>query len=425
MSSTVNVGLSSNAAFKRLWLGQAASGLGDAFGFVAVPLLVLEVTHSVSAMGEVTALAAAGQLVMGFFSGIIVDRIERRRLMIACDLGRLLLYSSLPFAWWFGRPSLWLIYVVIGLGSALGNLFSVACLAAVANIVDRGDLGSANGRLQGTQALTYVAGAAAAGAVTAHFSAVTALAIDALSFGASALCFASVRFRASTARSTPASEAKSFLTELGAGVRFSLADPVLRALALLQVAVALLASAGLSAAIIDLVIYRLRVDFEESARVVGLCLGLASIGAALGAVSAAKLRRSIGFGVTVVLGTGVQALGLVLAGFGSGVVAVTAGAMLWAAGLTLRAVGANALRQTLTPDALLGRVAAANWTFVYGAAALGAILVTRVAATHASSWTLGVAGLSLFVVTGLGMLTPLGRSAKIQVSDPPQAPRGA
>lgn len=117
-----------------------------------MPLLVLDVTGSVTQMGYVTAGACAGQIAMSLVPGVILDRAHRRSLMIASDVGRMLLYASLPLVWWLGAPTLWLIYVVAVLAAALGNLFLVGYVAGIANIVPRDQLARANSRLQATQA---------------------------------------------------------------------------------------------------------------------------------------------------------------------------------------------------------------------------------------------------------------------------------
>ena len=145
--------------FRLFWLAQGISSTGDAFGMVAMPLLVLEVTGSVAKMGVVTALACAGQITAGTGAGIIVDRADRRRLMLGCDLGRVALYMLLPISLWLHKPSLALIGAVAFFAGGLGNLFTVAQLAAVPNLVERQQVAPANARLQATQALTYVLGA--------------------------------------------------------------------------------------------------------------------------------------------------------------------------------------------------------------------------------------------------------------------------
>ncbi|MEO7036803.1 MAG: hypothetical protein ABI548_22830 [Polyangiaceae bacterium] len=69
---TARLPLAQNRHFRRFWLGQAPSNLGDAFGFVAMPLLVFETTHSVVQMGYVTAITGAGQVLAATFPGVVV-----------------------------------------------------------------------------------------------------------------------------------------------------------------------------------------------------------------------------------------------------------------------------------------------------------------------------------------------------------------
>jgi len=144
------------------------SAVGDAFAFVAMPLLVLELSGSVAKMGLVTAIASAAQIFTGFFSGTIVDRIDRRRLMITCDLGRAALYLAPLVAAHAGHLTLPLIYVVTGAASTLGSVFLVAYTAAIPDLVGRADLRRANSRLQASQALGYVVGPMFAGAAAAR-----------------------------------------------------------------------------------------------------------------------------------------------------------------------------------------------------------------------------------------------------------------
>src|SRR4028119_603004 len=88
-----------NRQFNIFWSGQAFSVLGDAFALIAIPLLVFELTESVFQMGLVTSASGVSMLIMGLFAGVVVDRVDRRRLMIGCDIGRGLGFGAIPRGW--------------------------------------------------------------------------------------------------------------------------------------------------------------------------------------------------------------------------------------------------------------------------------------------------------------------------------------
>ncbi|HTQ04947.1 MAG TPA: MFS transporter [Polyangiaceae bacterium] len=403
-------GGTSSPSFRRFWFGQAASQLGDAFGLVAMPQLVLETTHSVTGMGTVTAVAAVGQVIATPFAGVIVDRVHRRRLMIGCDLARLALYASLPLCAWSGTLKLGLIYVVALLTSVASNLFMVGYVAAIANLVESSEVARANGRLQATQALTYVVGSALGGAACARFGNAGAMGIDALSFAASATTLSLVRFRRDRAeRATDV--ALNPLRELLQGFSFLTHERSLRAQTLFQTGVALLGSVGVSAAVIDVLIYRLKVDFHQSSSIVGTSLALSSVGAVVGAVAGGKLSKRVRFGVLCIAGTTLQGVGMLLGGFGANAVFTIVGGLFWSCGLTTRAVAGVSLRQTLTPDALLGRVVAVGWLVIFSASAAGAVLVTRLAAAAGSARAMACLGAALFAFSLAGAAVPALRQA--------------
>ncbi len=146
-------GLIHNRSFTVFWLGQALSVLGGSVSLLALPLLVLEVTGSLVELGLITALSGVFALATGTFAGHVVDRVDRRRLMIGCDLARAVLLGSVPLVWSFGGPRIWWLYVLTALVTVLKTLFDVAYVSAVPSLVEPADLAAANGRLMGTFAL--------------------------------------------------------------------------------------------------------------------------------------------------------------------------------------------------------------------------------------------------------------------------------
>jgi predicted MFS family arabinose efflux permease len=373
--------------------------LGDAFAFVAIPLLVLEATGSVASMGLVSATGVAAQVVAGLFSGTVVDRVNRRRLMIACDVGRTFAYGLVPLCWALGVRSLALIFVTTAVGGLLGNLFQVAYVAALPELVGRDRLAQANGQMAATQALAFVLGPLLAGAVAARTGPATALAIDALSFVVSAASLIAISYGALPVGGAHVDRSAS------AGLRYLFRDRLMRPMTVLIIALGLTSNVGLSAGIVDLLVFHLKRDLGQGDRAVGLILGLASVGALLGALSAARLRRWLGFGACFLGGTMLQALGLLAIGLIPSSAAAAVGGLGWAGGLVLRSVASQALRQQVTPPEMLGRAAAAYVTLAFSTSALGTALVTRAGAAWGAPATLAGIGVSVLLVVGAGAFT--------------------
>ncbi|MGI9252760.1 MAG: MFS transporter, partial [Thermomicrobiales bacterium] len=218
--------LARNRDFNLFWLGQTLSALGDAFGIIAIPLLVLEATGSLTMMGLVTALNGVGSLLAGIIGGPIVDRADRRKLMIRCDLGRFILYLLIPLGWWLIGPRLELVYVVTILGSALAMIFGISYITAVTNLVDRGQITDANGRLGASYAVAFALGPLLAGIVAERFGAATAVGIDAFTFLISAFTLTMIRLRRASAVHPTGEQGRA--QEFLAGVRFLFATPLFR-----------------------------------------------------------------------------------------------------------------------------------------------------------------------------------------------------
>lgn len=388
-----------NRDFNILWAGQTLSSLGDAFALVALPLLVLQATGSVAQMGLVTGVNGIGQILAGIFAGVIVDRVNRRRLMIACDIARLALYGCIPLWWVVRGPTFWLIYVVVLGASLLSMGFQVAYMTAVANLVPRSQITAANGRLQGAYALAYVSGPMLAGLVSSRTGPVVAIGIDALSFAISAASLALIRLRPSAPADAITSEGR--LSALVAGVRHLWAQPTLRAITWLTSLEGLLIGGGM-----DLFIFHLKHDLAQGDSAVGLTLGLASIGAALGSLVAPWLRRRLGFGATWISGFAISGLALALVGPAPSVALVAAFASCFTLGDTIRAILQISLRQEVTPDRLLGRVTSAFWTLGAVPMSLGAALGAAIAQRIGAPAVLIGMGTGAFLLALLAIATP-------------------
>ncbi|MCX5403251.1 MFS transporter [Streptomyces sp. NBC_00335] len=400
-------GLIHNRSFTVFWLGQALSVLGGSVSMLALPLLVLDATGSLVELGLITALSGVFAIATGTFAGHVVDRVDRRRLMIGCDLARAVLLGSVPLVWSFAGPQIWLLYVLTALVTVLKTLFDVAYVSAVPSLVEPGDLAAANGRLMGTFALGTLLGPIVAGLLVAGVGGSWALALDGATFLVSAVSLRWVRFGARGNDATPRPEAKTSLRAVFVvGFRFLWAHALLRPLTVL---LTLLTFVTVGAT--DLLIFRLRDDLERAPATVGYVMAVSGIGVVCASFAAGPLRRILGFGPCW-LGA-VALIGVAVAGIGasSSVPVIAAMAALFMFGLTLGGISSMTLRQEVTPDHLLGRVTSAFWTVHNASGPLGAAALTALAARHGVPSTSLAAGALCLLIAAAGLLTPL-RSAR-------------
>ena len=411
--------LTRNRNFNVFWAGQTLSSLGDAFSIVAMPLLILEVTGSLTQMGVVTALYGIGALVAGIAAGPIVDRVDRRKLMVRCDLGRAILYALVPIGWLVLGPQLWLLYAVAVLGSALAMLFGVSYITAVANLVDREQIVDANGRLQASYALAFILGPFLAGVISARFGPATAIGLDGLTFLASAISLSVVRLRRAAAE-RDAHERGSISTEFLAGIRFLWGSPLFRWLTILVGALAFV-----STGITDLMIYALKEDLGQTDRTVGLVFGVASVGVMLSGILTPGMRRTFGFGACLIGGFLLEGVATFLLGVNPSIMLI---AVIWAVaafGGSTRGVVTMTLRQELTPDHLLGRVTAAFWTVFSVPGPLGALALTAFGERVGALRALQAVGIFIILVAITACFTP-ARAFAPKLEEPQMvSPEGA
>ena len=384
--------------FAVFWAAQTLSVLGDSFALIALPLLVLEATGSVARMGLLTAVGGAAAVVAAVFAGVVVDRVDRRRLLVGCDLVRMVLYGVIPVVWLLG-PQVWLLYGVLPVCEAVGMLFAGGYVTVVRSLVGTGQLTEANGRLNATAAAAGVLGPVCAGAVAAWTGPATAVGVDAVSFGVSALCTVFVRFRA---RPAGPAERTGLWRDLRTGAAFLRKQPVLRSLTVLLFVFSFL-TLGLN----DLLIYRLKHDLGHDDGTVGTVMTVGALGTITGALLVARLRRWFGFGA---VWTGSVALcGLAVAGIGwTGQVPVVAAlSALFLAGGGMAGTCSMSLRQEITPEPLLGRVTSAFWTLHYAAAPLGAALLTWAAEHQGTAPVALTAGACCVLVATAALFTPI------------------
>ncbi|WP_329376822.1 MFS transporter [Streptomyces sp. NBC_01351] len=401
MSPSTSLGRNKN--FNVFWLGQALSVLGGSISLLALPILVLDATGDIVQMGLLTVVSGVTGIGTGLFAGYVVDRVDRRRLMIVCDLARAVCLGAVPFIWMAG-PRIWVLYVLTAVVGVLKTLFDVAYVTAVPQLVRPEHLTTANGRLMSTFAFGTLLGPVVAGFLAAGVGADWALAVDGATFLVSAASLRWVTFHrpADGAGKRPTGGPGMLREMLVVGFRFLWSHPLLRPLTI-QLTLLTFVTMGAT----DLLIFHVQEDLHRSEVTLGYVIAVSGVGAAVAALSAGRLRRVFGFGACWIASLAMIAAAVAGIGLSRSVPVIAALAAVFMFGVTLGGVCTMTLRQEVTPDHLLGRVTSAFWTVHNASGPIGVAVLTLLAKRHGVPVaSLGGGALCLLILVGV-LLTPL------------------
>lgn len=364
-----------NPEFRRLFLASLISLGGDWFLFVAIASLVLEATDSAVLVGMTILSQELALFFASPFGGVLADRIDRRRLMIGCDLVRVAICLGFLAV---GEQTVWLAFPLLALLAIFAAPFDPASSAAIPNLVPAEDLPTANalgGSLWGTM---LAVGAALGGVVSAIFGRDTAFLVDAASFAASAALLAGIR-RSFMERDAGEHEHPSVIEATRETLRYARQDH--RVLALLGVK----AGFGLAAGVLALIPLFAERVFHSGEIGFGLLMASRGLGALIGPFLGNRLA---GPGHRRLYAT----IGCALAVFGLGYVLLGLAPTLWVAaamilfahlgGGTQWVLSTYGL-QVIVPDRLRGRIFGFDFAFITLSLALSSL---------GASWLAGAIG---------------------------------
>jgi MFS family permease len=374
------------AAYWRLWAASGISNLGDGVYMVALPLLAARLTRDEVSIAMVAVAAMLPWLALSLPIGALVDRFDRRRIMIVSDLTRALVVGALTAVVATERVEIWMLWLV---ALALGTcevFFDNASQAIVPGLVAADQLHVANGRRYAVEFATNSFIGVPLGGVL--FAAVTWLpfGVDAASFLLAALLVASIPGRFRPVVALEPRERRSMYAEVRTGVRFLWRDPLLRSIAI---------TLGLTNLAFQIpqsvfVLFALD-DLGVSESTLGVLLLLLGAGGIVGGVLGPRVVARFGPAATIrlAIGTWIVCLLLTWAVPEALLVGVTLGVSSMAA--TTWNVVTVTLRQEIVPSSLFGRVNSVYRFFGWGTlpigAAIGGVLASFVGVR--ATWLIG------------------------------------
>jgi MFS family permease len=416
--------------FLRLWTAETISVFGSAITQLALPLIAASVL-SVSAFefGLLTTIEFLPFIFLSLPAGVWVDRLRRRPILIAGDLGRAVAIASIPVAFYFNALTIWQLYIVGFVNGCLTVFFDIAYQSYLPSVVERDQLVEGNSKLEITRSAAQILGPGAAGILIGLLRAPFAMLLDSLSYLLSAIFVFFIR------RPEPPVEPHdevahgpkpSMRQDIAMGLRYVTGHRWLRSIAATTGTSNFFGNVG--GAI--LILYLVR-DRGLGAEAIGFAFSVGSLGVLAGALTTSRITARVGVGRMLVA----MAVGFSISGLP---VAFAPDALIWWAvavsGLLAGYCGVGwninqvSLRQAITPPRMQGKMNATMRFIVWGTMPIGSILggiLGTVIGLHATIIVGAVGGLFAFLPVTLSSVRRIVRMPEPVEDESGEAAAGA
>jgi MFS family permease len=275
-----------NRDFMLLWSGQLISMIGSQVSQLAFPLLVLAITRSPAQAGIAGALRGLPFALLCLPAGALVDRWDRKRVMLLCDSGRALALGSVPVALWLNHLSFLHLCLVALTEGTLMTFFSLAEIACLPHVVPKEQLPAATAQNQAIDSTSWTLGPFLGGFLYGLGRSVPFL-LDAISYVCSVLGILFIRARFQEERS---GEPRRIWQEIGEGLLWLWRAPLLRFLAILAFGL-VMPSIGFT-----LILIVLAQRLHASSLMIGILFASGGVGSILGAFLTNPLQKRFTFG---------------------------------------------------------------------------------------------------------------------------------
>jgi MFS family permease len=402
-------------AYWRLWTSAALSNLADGVVKVALPLVAIDFTRSPALVAGLTFAFTLPWLVFALPAGALVDRLDRRSVMLGANVVRAALLALLVVAVASHLGSIWVLYVIaVGVGVA-ETLYDTASQSILPQIVARDALSKANGRLYAAEltAAQFVGpplgGVLVAVGMVAAFATPVALWVVAVG----ALLLVRGRFR------LPRTERTTLRADIAEGLRYLRGHRLLRRFAALvglfnftnnaMMAVFVLYAVGPGSAM------------RLSSQAYGLLLTAFAVGSLVGSFVTEWLQRRIGRARALLLCVVGNVVSAAMPAVTANAYAVGAAFLVGGLGVMVWNVITVSLRQRITPDRLLGRLNSCYRLLAWGTMPVGAAVGGLLAEFLGLRWVFALlAGLTLVSFWGMRIVTDDAMAAAERARDQDQ-----
>ena len=348
-----------------LWSGQVVSTLGSSASSVIYPLLILAMTDSPAAAGIAAAFGSVPYLIFSLPAGALIDRWNRKRVMIFCDVGRALAVATVPIALWLDVLTIWQLYAAAFIEGSLFVFFNIAEVAVLPRVVPAAQLPQAAAQNEAAFGAAHILGPSLGTLLYQTLGRAAPFIADAVSFVLSSVSVLLIKAELRVAR--PAA-VRNLRAEIAEGLAWLWRQPLIRYMAFLTGGLNLV-NAGTG-----LILIVLAQQLGASAFEIGLMFSIGGIGGIVGSLIGGQIQKRFSFGRVIIFVIWAEAAlfpfyALAPAYIFLGIVS----ALVYTMGPIYNVVQFS-YRLALIPDALQGRVNSTFRLLAFGFMPLGAAL---------------------------------------------------
>lgn len=354
-----------NRDYMLLWSGQVVSVLGSTVSSIVIPLLILELTASPAAAGIAGMLTTIPYLFLSLPAGAMVDRWNRKRVMVLCDLARSVAFASVPIAIFLNALTLWQIYAVALVEGTLFVFFNIAEVAALPRVVPKEQFGDATSQNMATFGAAGLVGPGLGGFLYQSVGRMVPFILDAVSYLISALSLLLIKANFQEER---VSTQRNLRAEIREGLVWMWQQPLVRLTSFL--------SGGLNFINIGsyLIVIVLAKNLGADDSSIGVIFSVAAIGGIVGAALGGRIQRRFALGHIITASTWTAVVCMPLYALAPNIWVLGAIAACVFFSIPAYSVAVLSYRLALIPDALQGRVNSAVRLLAFGFQPLGSFL---------------------------------------------------
>ena len=395
-----------------LWSGQLVSTVGSTMSYVVFPLLVLYLTGSAQQAGIVGALFSVPYLLLSLPVGALVDRWDRKRVMIVSDVIRAGAFAVIPIAIFTDTLTIWHLYVVALLEGTFFVFFNIAEVAALPRVVKAEQLPEATSQNMATFAAANMVGPGLGGFLYQSVGRAFPFLIDAVSYALSAISLLFVRTSFQVERA-PDAPRRHLGREIKHGMSWLWANSLLRFMAFVTGGINLVLVGGML--IVIVVAKEMHVDEAG----IGLIFSIGAIGGIIGAALAGTVQRRFGYGQVTLTTLWLLALAFPLLGIAPHVAVLAFAWALIDISVPVFSVVQLSYRLPLIPDELQGRVNSSYRFLGWGTQPIGSVLAGFLLENAGSAVTVAIFAAILLV---MAVATTFNREVRAATRSMPAEP---